>query len=77
MPAPHFSSNDDCLFTAMALETYGGSFASCLGKALLQADLDNRRRLIEAFPEIMSNYGPGSIDFFNARRDYYGGDEPK
>jgi hypothetical protein len=34
----------------------GGSFAQSIGKALIVADSDNRRRLIDAFPELIKQY---------------------
>jgi hypothetical protein len=34
----------------------GGSFAQSIGKAFFFADGDNRRRLIDAFPELIKQY---------------------
>jgi len=39
---------------------YGGSFFSTLAAAALAADPRNRSRILDAFPEIISKYGPGS-----------------
>ena len=72
MTAPHFSNTDDCLFTALALKHYGGGFASAIGEAFLRADLGNRRHLIEALPHLFDDFGPGSVFFADARRNYYG-----
>jgi hypothetical protein len=69
---PDYLDTDHCLFTALALRDYGGSFASALGEAFLRADLGNRRRLIEAFPDIMETYGPSSDWYRNAKNTYYG-----
>ena len=38
-----------------------GSFYTRLAQALRVADLSNRSRLLAAFPEIVKNYGPGSM----------------
>ena len=39
---------------------YGGSFFSTLAAAALSADPRNRSRILDAFPEIIAKYGPGS-----------------
>ena len=38
-----------------------GSFYTRLAQALRVADRSNRSRLLAAFPEIVKNYGPGSM----------------
>ena len=43
---------------------YGGEFFSKLAEAALLADPRNRSRVLAAFPEIVSKYGPGSA-FYN------------
>jgi len=43
---------------------YGGKFFSKLCEAALLADPRNRSRVLDAFPEIVSKYGPGSA-FYN------------
>jgi len=43
---------------------YGGEFFSKLAEAALLADPRNRSRVLDAFPEIVSKYGPGSA-FYN------------
>ena len=43
------------------METYAGSFYTRLGQALRVADKSNKSRLLAAFPEIVKNYGPGSM----------------
>tara|TARA_B100001769_G_scaffold69790_1_gene52107 strand:+ start:2721 stop:2906 length:186 start_codon:yes stop_codon:yes gene_type:complete len=43
---------------------YGGAFLSKLAEAAMLADPRNRSRLLDAFPEIVSKYGPGSA-FYN------------
>jgi len=40
----------------------GGNFYGKLGEALAGADPINRDRLLKAFPEIESRYGPNSIN---------------
>jgi hypothetical protein len=39
---------------------YGGSFFQLLGRAGLMADPQNKVRLLDAFPELTNEYGPGS-----------------
>lgn len=39
---------------------FGGSFISKLANAALIADPRNRSRVLDAFPEIIAMYGPGS-----------------
>lgn len=39
-----------------AMVTYGGGFVKSLGRAFLAADDDNKRRLLEAFPEFVMDY---------------------
>lgn len=39
-----------------AMVTYGGSFVQQLGRLIRLADADNKRRLVEAFPEYIAEY---------------------
>lgn len=39
-----------------AMIRYGGNFVQQLGQLMRAADEDNRRRLVEAFPEYMQQY---------------------
>ena len=39
--------------TIAAMQQYGGSFASAIGKAWMYADLSNRYKLEQAFPELI------------------------
>lgn len=34
----------------------GGSFVNCLAEAMLYADSENLRRIVQAFPEIVGTY---------------------
>ena len=43
---------------------YGGSFLGTVAEAALNADPRNRDRILDAFPEIIATYGPGSA-FYN------------
>jgi hypothetical protein len=38
------------------MERYGGGFASSLAVAMVKADQDNLRRIVQAFPELMDKY---------------------
>lgn len=51
------SYTDDQIYrAACAMRTFGGSFASAIGEALQVADLNNRDRLVQAFPELLEKY---------------------
>ena len=39
---------------------YGGKFVSSLANALRYADPANRQRILDAFPDLVQRYGPGS-----------------
>lgn len=43
------------------MEARGGSFVSALAQALRYADPTNRKRLLDAFPDIVQKYGPNSM----------------
>jgi len=38
------------------MERYGGGFASSLAVAMVKADQDNLRKIVQAFPELMEEY---------------------
>ena len=42
------------------MDQYGGSFVSALAQALRYADPTNRQRLLDAFPDLVAKYGPGT-----------------
>ena len=50
--------------TVRTAHHYGGSFLSKVAEAALNADPRNRDRVLDAFPEIVAKYGPGS-SFYN------------
>ena len=41
-----------------AMLKYGGNFMQKLATAMRSADPDNFRRILEAFPEVLIEYGP-------------------
>ena len=49
------------------MDQYGGSFVSSIAQALRYADPTNRQRLLDAFPDLDSKYGPSS-NFAQARQ---------
>jgi hypothetical protein len=66
-PAPTFKPNsgksmieDEKYYTIIAMERFGGSFVKALGHALRCADMFNTVRIVMAWPEYMTEYGPGS-----------------
>ena len=40
---------------------YGGKFVSTMANALRYADPTNRQRILDAFPDLVKSYGPGSV----------------
>ena len=42
------------------MQTYGGTFLSHLATALRYADPVNRQKILDAFPDLVAKYGPGS-----------------
>lgn len=46
--------------TIATMQRYGGRFFKNLAGALVAADPTNRMRLLQAFPEIVVDYGPDS-----------------
>ena len=42
------------------MDQYGGSFVSSIAQALRYADPTNRQRLLDAFPDLVTKYGPGT-----------------
>lgn len=51
-------SDTDLHYTFVTAAQYGGNFFRRLAEAGLAADPLNRQRLITAFPELLSIYGP-------------------
>ena len=51
-------SDTDIHQTFVTAYTYGGSFYQALAMAGLKADPTNRQRLLTAFPELTTIYGP-------------------
>jgi hypothetical protein len=50
--------------TVRTAHHYGGSFLGKVAEAAMNADPRNRNRVLDAFPEIVAKYGPGSA-FYN------------
>lgn len=53
-------TEDEQIYTARAMENYGGGFASRIAEAFFVADLGNRAKLMSAFEELFRRYGPDS-----------------
>lgn len=49
-------TNAEIFLAATNMKTFGGSFVSYIGSALLVADSDNLQRLVTAFPELIQRY---------------------
>lgn len=59
--AEHKSMSDvDIYWTFQTAATYGGNFFQALADAGLCADPSNKRRILMAFPEMVSTYGTAS-----------------
>lgn len=50
----------DIYWTFIVAQHFGGSFFRDLAKAGMKADPVNKRRILDAFPEMVSTYGPAS-----------------
>jgi hypothetical protein len=48
------------IHTLHTMSRFGGNFERHLAAACIVADPMNRQRLLDAFPEVESKYGPGS-----------------
>lgn len=59
MPSQDFTSEDYYILTE-TMRRYGGHFCAKLADAICVADSSNKRKIIVAFPDIVSKYGPGS-----------------
>jgi hypothetical protein len=53
-------SGDDFYILTETMSQFGGNFCKKLADAIRAADSNNKQKLIEAFPEIVKDYGPGS-----------------
>ena len=53
------TEHDHYIF-AQTLKKFGGHFCSKLADAYCAADLTNKARIINAFPELLEKYGPDS-----------------
>jgi hypothetical protein len=53
-------SDSDIYWTFITAQKYGGSFYQSLGNAGLAADPNNKRRILAAFPEMVTTYGTAS-----------------
>jgi hypothetical protein len=53
-------SESDIFWTMATAAQYGGSFYQAMGNAGLAADPNNKRRILQAFPEMVATYGAAS-----------------
>jgi hypothetical protein len=53
-------SDSDIYWTFITAQKYGGSFYQAMGNAGLAADPNNKRRILAAFPEMVTTYGTAS-----------------
>ena len=53
-------TNHELTDTIDRMETYGGLFMRSMAKTLGFADPINKKKILDAFPEIQSKYGPNS-----------------
>jgi hypothetical protein len=52
------------------IKRYGGSFYGNLASAMQVADSFNFDRIIQAFPELVTKYGPGSNMYQTVEQEY-------
>lgn len=53
-------TDSDQYWTFVTATEYGGSFFKALAMAGIKADHGNKRRILDAFPEMTATYGPAS-----------------
>jgi len=53
-------SGEDYYILTETMSRYGGHFCKKLADAIRAADGGNKQKIIDAFPEIVKEYGPGS-----------------
>jgi len=53
-------SHEDYLILAETMSRYGGNFCIKLADAIRAADPTNKKKIVQAFPEIVEKYGRGS-----------------
>lgn len=53
-------THQDYYILTETMRKYGGHFMSKLADAICVADSSNKKKLIDAFPEVVTTYGPGS-----------------
>jgi hypothetical protein len=63
-------TDDDKYFIFLAMSYYGGSFVSKLGELWMSGDPVNKRRIENAWPEYMAEYGPETKFYRNAQKHY-------
>lgn len=49
-------SSDEILDIAEKMIEYGGSFAKAIGEALIHADMNNRKILIDSFSDLIMSF---------------------
>jgi len=54
-------SGEDYYVLTETMSRYGGHFCKKLSEAIRAADSNNKQKIIDAFPEIVKDYGPGSV----------------
>ena len=49
-------THDQFMLIAENMKTYGGSFVKCIAECIYTADDNNKKKLVEAFPEYFERY---------------------
>jgi hypothetical protein len=57
---PQAMTESDIYWTFVTASKYAGSFYQAMGNAGLAADPNNKRRILQAFPEMVATYGTAS-----------------
>lgn len=54
-------TQEQILWTFQTAAKYGGGFMQRLAAAGIAADADNKAKILQTWPEIVSTYGPSSV----------------
>ena len=61
-------TEEELFTTRQAMSHFGGSFVAAMSIALSRADANNTHRIIEAFPDLLEQYGP-ETHFYRAMKE--------
>ena len=53
-------TREQLYYTFASMHRHGGGFCAALSRAWMLADPTNKRRIEDAFPHLLEDFGPGS-----------------